>query len=104
MDKEILKRAINTYGSEAQIDVCIEEMSELTKAIIKFKRASQKIDFMDVRAFRNYIAAKVSDIAEEIADVEIMLEQMKMIFKCEDEANKQVDNKLKRLGDRLNGK
>jgi len=101
MNKEIIKKAINTYGKESQIDVCIEEMSELTKAIIKFKRASQQIDAMEIKIFRQFISEKVNDIAEEIADVEIMLEQMKMIFNCEDIVNGQIEFKINRLKERL---
>ena len=101
MSTEILKKAISTYGKESQIDVCIEEMSELIKAIIKFKRASQKIDAMEVRAFRQYISEKVADIAEEIADVEIMLQQLRLIFNCEKEVNGQLEYKINRLKERL---
>lgn len=46
-----------------QHDVAIEEMSELTKEIIKWKRYKNNGDA----------------VAEEIADVEIMLEQLKIM-------------------------
>lgn len=43
MEKEertaLLTRAIRTYGEPAQIDMAIEEMAELTKALCKIKRA-----------------------------------------------------------------
>lgn len=35
----LLTRAIRTYGEPAQIDMAIEEMAELTKALCKIKRA-----------------------------------------------------------------
>lgn len=38
MDKEILQKAIDTYGVNAQSDMVIEEMSELTKEILKLRR------------------------------------------------------------------
>lgn len=83
---EILKKAISTYGKEAQLDMCIEEMSELTKEICKHKRG-----------FDNK-----NEIIEEIADVYIMLEQMKMIFRIsEEQINKQIDFKIERLEGRL---
>ena len=64
--KEIEANAILTYGNEMQIDVAIEEMSELIKALIKDRRVSDK---------------KSSDnVLEEMADVQIMLDQLKMIF------------------------
>ena len=36
--KEIECRVILTYGTQMQGDMCIEEMSELTKAILKYRR------------------------------------------------------------------
>lgn len=61
-----LQRAIDVYGVRAQEDMMIEEMSELTKAILKHRRnASEKA---------------LNDIAEEIADVGIMLDQMKIVY------------------------
>ena len=38
-DIEALKKVININGLSAQEDVAIEEMSELTKAILKRRRA-----------------------------------------------------------------
>ena len=59
---EIYKSAITKYGEYAQIDMVIEEMAELTQALSKYKRG------------------KLHNVEEEIADVEIMLEQMRLIF------------------------
>jgi hypothetical protein len=67
--KEILRKAIDTYGDQAQIDVCIEECSELIKALIKYRRS--------------YGAEKYAardNVVEEISDVQIMLDQMRMIY------------------------
>lgn len=66
----LLKKAIDTWGEDAQILMMIEEMSELTKALCKLYRAKgeQETD-----------TAKRS-ISEEMADVQIMLDQMKIIF------------------------
>lgn len=62
---EILKTAIKQYGRDAQIDICIEEMSELTKALIKNRRCHGE---------------NLADVLEEIGDVRIMIDQMQMIF------------------------
>ena len=83
--QEILKLAIYTYGAQAQEMVLLEEMSELQKEICKHWRGRD-----NTRA-----------IAEEIADVEIMLEQMKMIFQCDDAVKLYRIQKLKRLERRL---
>ena len=66
---EILAKAIETYGVNAQIDMAIEEMAELTKALCKFKR------FACVEMIR--------DIQEEMADVQIMLDQLKIMFSAD---------------------
>lgn len=68
MNKEVYKSVIDKYGSDSQLTVAVEELSELTKEICKYKRYGNNIDH----------------IAEEIADVEIMLEQLKLIFNCSD--------------------
>lgn len=62
----IYEQALAHYGGEMQTTVCIEELSELTKELCKHNRG------------RDNTAA----IAEEIADVEIMLEQMKLLHNC----------------------
>lgn len=64
--KEIEANAILTYGNEMQIDVAIEEMSELIKALIKNRRFSDK--------------KSLDNVLEEMADAQIMLDQLKMIF------------------------
>lgn len=37
-ETKIMQLAIDHYGEENQLDMAIEEMSELTKAICKYKR------------------------------------------------------------------
>jgi hypothetical protein len=72
----ILRTAVKTYGYRAQEDMLIEEMSELTKAILKLRRFYDSPNYDEVEKH-----AKLCDsIVEEIADVQIMLDQMKLIF------------------------
>lgn len=86
MNKQLLHLAIDTYGIDAQLDMVVEEMSELTKEICKYKRGKSNL----------------TEITEEIADVTIMLEQMKIIFNLNDSDIKAtVDVKLDRLSKRL---
>lgn len=68
----IMQRAIDTYGRQAQIDVAIEEMAELTKALLKTRRVSDDDHDAHVRADIHVI--------EEIADVEIMIDQLKIMY------------------------
>lgn len=84
--KEILQEAIKHYGAELQVNVAIEEMSELTKELCKSLR---------YKANRN-------NITEEIADVLIMIEQLKIIFQLSPAAIENVkEYKLLRLEKRI---
>ena len=82
---EIIARAIKTFGVKPQEDVAIEEMSELTKAIIKNRR---------------YHTEETSEnIREEMADVMIMLAQLIAVYGSPDEI---ITVKLERLKKRIN--
>lgn len=83
---EIIEKAIDTYGSINQCIVAMEEMAELQKELSKAIRGEE------VR----------ENIVEEIADVEIMILQLRRIFtKSEKEINAHKRAKLKRLEKRL---
>lgn len=99
MNKEILKKAIDTYGEDNQLNMCIEEMSELTKAICKWKRAQNNGEYQNLDKL-------AEDITEELADVFIMLIQSELIFNrhfnCTSGVQKQMEYKINRLEKRLN--
>ncbi len=83
---QVLVKAINTYGKESQLNMVIEEMSELTKEICKHKRGNQNRE----------------SILEELADVYITLEQLCYIFEIKDNEIREVLNKkLERLKAKL---
>jgi len=88
---DILQLAIAVYGEPAQTDMCLEEMSELAKALLKLRR------FPGDRA-SGKCHALLDDIREEIADVQIMLDQMKLLYGYT-EAHE--EGKLARLEKRL---
>lgn len=71
-----IERMIKKFGEDSQIDVCIEEMSELIKELIKYKRA--KIHESENNPRRKYVL-------EEIGDVLFMIEYLKYIFKISEE-------------------
>lgn len=81
---ETLHKAVKTFGVNSQEDVAIEEMSELTKAIIKNRRYNTE----ETKA----------NIVEEMADVWIMLLQLSIIHGFDNEI---VDKKINRLKQRL---
>lgn len=86
--RRILQDAVRIWGRDAQSLMMIEEMSELTKAICKFYRAED-----DASA-----RPAIENIREEMADVQIMLDQMKIMFGYADD---QERAKLDRLEKRL---
>lgn len=96
MQPEVLQNAVDTYGKEAQVDVAIEEMSELIKALLKNRRAEHSPGAWDKEKTRQ-------NIFEEIADVVIMLTQLLMIFGGRDAVQKAIDAKVERLSTRLTG-
>lgn len=90
---EVLKAAISTYGKEAQVDMAIEEMSELIKALLKYRRSKNTtgIEHWKLR----------SNIIEEAADVLIMVVQILMMYDKDGECQAEVDYKVNRLYERL---
>ena len=84
---DLYSRAVNTFGETSRLILAIEEMSELTKELSKYIRGRQN----------------VGGICEEMADVEIMLEQLKIVFRNRAAVDYHRSQKLQRLGDKLNG-
>lgn len=76
--------AITDYGDEAQINMAVEEMAELTDKLMKDKRGR----------------TTKAEIVEEIADVTIMMRQLALMYGVDDVAA-EVDNKLHRLFGRM---
>ena len=85
--KETYKKAIEKNGNDKQLYVAIEEKSEQKKQISNNKLAQNNHQ----------------KIVEEIADVEIMLQQLKMIcdVKCSELEGAKYQ-KTERLAERLN--
>ena len=81
---KILTDTIYIYGTEAQIWMAIEEMSELSNALAKYRR--------------NRVTHE--DVCEEIADVAIMIIQLSKIFGSDDVSD-YFERKLDRLDKRL---
>ena len=79
--EKIYEMAIQKWGEALQVCMAIEEMSELTKELIKFFRGKWTKE----------------KIAEEIADTEIMLEQLKVMFKNHSLVESKRKEKLQRL-------
>lgn len=80
-EKEICQKAVEKWGNRSQSDLMIEECSELIQAIIKYRRGIGTKD----------------QVVSEMADVQIMLNQMKVIVGDDALFDKWVNVKLSRL-------
>jgi len=85
-NSSIYERAIYLWGEDAQIRMAIEECGELIVKLAKYGR--------------NHNGSKPEDIVDEIADVEIMMAQLRVIFK-EYSVDYAKDLKLNRLKKRV---
>lgn len=85
----LLVDVVKTFGTDTRAKMTIEECAELIVALNKY--------FFRGNIIKNQAIDKV---ASELADVEIMLEQMRIIFGNEI-IDKHKEQKLKRLRRRL---
>lgn len=83
--KRVYEHAVDRWGIKGQLLMVIEEMSELTKEICKSFRGRDNLE----------------QIADETADVIIMLEQLRMILGLDDMIREHMDRKIHRLAERL---
>ncbi len=83
---ETLERAISTFGADAQITKLCEECAELVTAVV------HRRDHRDTN----------DHVAEEMADVTLMMVQMRIIFGIDErEIDKWLAYKLERLRERI---
>lgn len=82
---EVYKEALWMFGQETQLVVALEELSEIQKEVCK--------------ALRGFVHP--AQLAEEIADATIMLEQLRYIFSIGPAVDKMVDQKIARLVQRI---
>lgn len=87
VQRDTYAEAVRAYGTQSQLVMAMEEMSELTKELSKSLRGADNAEAL----------------AEEMADVEIMLEQLKVIFRNRALVDRIRAQKLARLADRITG-
>ena len=87
--EELYIRAKDWFGLQNQVIVAIEEASEFQKELTK--------------KLRNGIADKTFDslLADEIADLTIMIEQITLAFNLKDDIESLKKYKLNRLAERI---
>lgn len=79
--QQVYTNALIAYGEGIQCIVAIEELSECAKEICK--------------ALRN--KGDLEHLAEEIADAQICMEQMSYFFGIQEDVDRWMDSKIKRL-------
>lgn len=85
----IYKKAIEKWGEPSQLLMVMEELAELIQAISHLLRNKYKAE---------------SKVIEELADVEIMCEQLRIMINEDDKIDKIKEGKLARLSEMLEDK
>lgn len=83
-DEETLRAALRRYGFEPQLSMLTEECGELVAAVNRWRRGRE---------------GAFPSLLEEIADVEILIDQMRLVYGAEIDAARA--RKLARLRERL---
>jgi len=81
--KEIYKQAFERWGTEPQYLQAIEEMAELTQLLVRMQRENRKVTYLE--------------LSKEIADVNILMEQLTQMHDIEKLVAEQEENQLKKL-------
>lgn len=89
---KIIENAVKTYGPLMQMVVTIEELSELQKELTKCIRNGD---------LEQHTLVMNPALAEEMADVEIMLMQLYYMAGNEKTVDEIAESKLKRLAKRI---
>lgn len=95
---KLLKEQAEHFGIENRMLQCTEELSELIQALSKYRRVEQ--------GDKTCMLIKkdvVHMVAEEIADVEICLEQIKYLLCNKEQVERIKEQKIKRTQERLKG-
>lgn len=87
-ERDLYIKALEKWGFASQKQMAIEELAELIVALSKFGRKINR--------------STVKDIASELTDAKIMIEQLQIIFKIDNtEIYELKQKKLKRLEELL---
>ena len=82
---KIMQKALNQWGLNAQVGQTVEECAELIVALQKYINRTPRSDTID-------------SILDEIADVEMMLAQMRLALNIDDDTLREnIENKFERL-------
>lgn len=97
-EEQVLKafKILNHYGEKKQRRQLVEECAELIQAVTKLERAQESDSIAKV-------IERTHDLASELADVRIMIEQIEMTISGDISTNiqEQIEYKLQRQLDRI---
>lgn len=95
------------YGYEPQSRQLIEEMGELIVALNKYWRCKGKIESINGTPVSQFFYTEEleekANVIEEIADVEVMLAQIKYLLFCEERVEEVKQQKIRRQLQRMKG-
>lgn len=97
--KEKIRKIAKHYEYETQSLQCIEEMAELIQAINKYWKSELQCGKYLYDPWDGYMPSdsyEYLNLVEEIADVQIMLEQMKFFLSAETTVKKIMEEKIER--------
>ena len=97
--EEKIRTIARHYGYDAQSRQCIEEMAELTQAINKYWRTELQCGKNLCNPWDGYMpdnSEEYYNLVEEIADVQIVLEQMKFFLAAGHDVKRIIEEKLDR--------
>jgi len=84
MSEKVFQECVDLWGEVSQILMAVEELNELSVELLHALRANKPFD--------------IDRITEEIADVDLMIDQLKFIFSISDEdLHKAREKKIQRL-------
>lgn len=89
---KVYEHAIRIFGKDNQMRIAQEECAELIQALSKYHRYGKS---------KQYADAALANVKEEMVDVQIMLDQLQMIFGFTD---KELDEVRAMKTERLAGK
>ncbi len=96
--RALYERAIAHFGEGTQLLKAMEESGELVQAVAKYT-ALPVPAMSDAEA--EHAKQTINHLAEEIADVRIMLDQLEMIADCHDKVGRWKWKKIRRLRERI---
>ncbi len=95
----VYEEALKKWGTVSQLIMLFEELSELQKAVCKITRGNIKLVDYKIKS------VGITNIIEEIADVEIMIGQLLVMLKVPEYRVADIKaKKLERLDDLLLGR